>query len=150
MAEPSPLQQRVAQHYSQSTGGDLLAAVLGALETAGTDVSGELHYEDMGSVDHFHGGALAATRALAALGELTAEEQVLDMGGGFGGPARTLAVEYGCHVTVLDPTEPFIRAGRRSPSDWDSGTRLSFPRAADWTCPSPMNASTWSGRRTPA
>jgi MPBQ/MSBQ methyltransferase len=112
MAEPSPLQQRVGQHYSQSTGGDLLAAVLGVLAAAGTDVSGELHYEDMGSVDHFHGGALAATRALAQLGELTAGERVLDMGGGFGGPARTLAAEYGCHVTVLDPTEPFIRAGQ--------------------------------------
>src|SRR5712692_305447 len=112
MVEPSPLQQRVGQHYSQSSGGDLLAAVLNALEAAGTDVSGELRYEDMGGVDHFHGGALAATRALAQLGELTAGEQVLDMGGGFGGPARTLAAEYGCHVTVLDPTERFIRAGQ--------------------------------------
>jgi SAM-dependent methyltransferase len=108
----SPLQQRVSQHYSQATGDDLLAAVLDALEAAGTDVSGELRYEDMGGVDHFHAGALAATRALAQLGELTAGEQVLDMGGGFGGPARTLAAEYGCHITVLDPTEPFIRAGQ--------------------------------------
>jgi ubiquinone/menaquinone biosynthesis C-methylase UbiE len=46
------------------------------------------------------------------LGELTAGEHVLDMGGGFGGPARTLAAEFGCHVTVLDPTEPFIQAGQ--------------------------------------
>ena len=79
---------------------------------AGRTPCDELRYEDVGSVDHFHGGALAATRALAQLGELTAGEQVLDMGGGFGGPARTLAAEYGCHVTVLDPTEPFIRAGQ--------------------------------------
>jgi ubiquinone/menaquinone biosynthesis C-methylase UbiE len=112
MVEPSPLQLRVAQHYSQSTGGDLLAAVLGALEAAGTDTNRALRYEDMAGVDHFHGGALAATRALAQLGELTPREQVLDMGGGFGGPARTLAAEYGCQVTVLDPTEPFIRAGQ--------------------------------------
>src|SRR5262245_34795778 len=66
----------------------------------------------MRGVDHFHGGALAATQTLAKLGELTAGEQVLDMGGGFGGPARTLAAEFGCHVTVLDPTEAFIRAGQ--------------------------------------
>ena len=112
MVEPSPLHQQVAQHYSQSTGGDLLASVLAALEVAGTDLSGELRYEDMGGVDHFHGGALAATRTLAKLGELTAGERVLDMGGGFGGPARTLAAEFGCHVTVLDPTEPFIQAGQ--------------------------------------
>ncbi|MDQ6669419.1 MAG: methyltransferase domain-containing protein [Chloroflexota bacterium] len=112
MVEPSPLQQRVAQHYSQPPGGDLLAAVLGALQAAGTDVSGKLRYEDMGGIDHFHGGALAATRALAELGELRPGELVLDMGGGFGGPARTLAAEYGCQVTVLDPTEAFIRAGQ--------------------------------------
>jgi ubiquinone/menaquinone biosynthesis C-methylase UbiE len=112
MAELAPLQQRVAQHYSQSTDGDLLPAVLAVLEAAGTDVTGALRYEDMGGVDHFHGGALAATRALAQLGELSAGEQVLDMGGGFGGPARTLAAEYGCRVTVLDPTEPFVRAGQ--------------------------------------
>jgi len=112
MLEGSPLHQQVAHHYSKSTGGDLLGSVLAALEVAGIDVSGELRYEDMRGVDHFHGGALAATRSLAKLAELTAGEQVLDMGGGFGGPARTLAAEFGCKVTVLDPTEPFIQAGQ--------------------------------------
>src|ERR1700681_160097 len=98
MVGPSPLHQQVAQHYSQSTGGDLLTSVLAALEAAGVDVSGQLRYEDMQGVDHFHGGALAATRTLAKLGELRAAEHVLDMGGGFGGPARTLAAEFGCQV----------------------------------------------------
>jgi ubiquinone/menaquinone biosynthesis C-methylase UbiE len=112
MLERSPLQQQVAQHYSQSTGGDLLGSVLAALEVAGTNVSGDLRYEDMRGVDHFHGGALAATRALAKLGKLTGGERVLDMGGGFGAPGRTLAAEFGCKVTVLDPTEPFIQAGQ--------------------------------------
>src|SRR6476619_2501500 len=108
----SPLQQRIALHYSQGTGGDLLSAVLAALKAAGKDDATPLRYEDMGSADHFHGGALGATRELAQLGDLAAGERVLDMGGGFGGPARTLAVEFGCRVTVLDPTEPFIQAGR--------------------------------------
>jgi ubiquinone/menaquinone biosynthesis C-methylase UbiE len=112
MVEPSPLQQQVAQRYSHSTRGDLLGSVLAALEVSGTDVSGELRYEDMHGVDHFHGGALADTRALAKLGKLNAGEQVLDMGGGFGGRARTLAAEFGCLVTVLDSTEPFIQAGQ--------------------------------------
>jgi SAM-dependent methyltransferase len=112
MVEVSPLQQRIAEHYSQSSGGDIVAAVLGVLESAGTDVSGDLRYEDISGCDHFHGGGLTSTRALAQLGQLARNEQVLDVGGGFGGPARTLAVEFGCHVTVLDPTEAFIRAGR--------------------------------------
>ena len=38
--------------------------------------------------------------------------RVLDVGGGFGGPARTLAVEHGCVVTVVDLTESYVRAGQ--------------------------------------
>jgi MPBQ/MSBQ methyltransferase len=152
MVESSTLQQQVARHYSQSTGGDLLTAVLRVLEAAGADVSGELRYEDMGGVDHFHGGALAATRALAELGELTAGEQVLDMGGGLGGPARTLATEFGCQVTVVDPTQPFIRAGQvlterlglRDVVEFCLGSGLAMPFADEhfdvvWTQNASMN-----------
>ena len=34
------------------------------------------------------------------------------MGGGLGGPARTLAVEFGCTVTLVDLTESYVSAGR--------------------------------------
>jgi ubiquinone/menaquinone biosynthesis C-methylase UbiE len=37
---------------------------------------------------------------------------VLDVGGGLGGPARMLAVEYGCRVTVVDLTESYVRVGK--------------------------------------
>ena len=37
--------------------------------------------------------------------------RVLDVGGGLGGPARMLAVEYGAHVTVLDLTADYLCAG---------------------------------------
>ena len=36
--------------------------------------------------------------------------EVLDLGCGVGGPARTLAGEFGCRVTGLDITETFCRA----------------------------------------
>lgn len=34
-----------------------------------------------------------------------------DVGGGIGGPARTLTTEAGCHVTVLDLSEEYTRVG---------------------------------------
>jgi ubiquinone/menaquinone biosynthesis C-methylase UbiE len=34
------------------------------------------------------------------------------VGGGFGGPARTLAVEFGCHVTTIDLTDSYVRAAK--------------------------------------
>jgi ubiquinone/menaquinone biosynthesis C-methylase UbiE len=37
---------------------------------------------------------------------------VLDVGGGFGGPARTLAVEFGCLVTTVDLTASYVRASQ--------------------------------------
>ena len=62
-------------------------------------------------LDQFHGGGKEATRLLARQAEVTAGMRVLDVGGGLGGPARMLAVEYGARVTVLDLTADYLRAG---------------------------------------
>ena len=37
---------------------------------------------------------------------------MLDVGCGLGGPARFLAATYGCHVTGIDLSQPFIEAAR--------------------------------------
>ena len=70
-----------------------------------------LTVDDLAPVDQFHAGGQAATRRLARVADLRPGTRVLDVGGGLGGPARTLAVEYGCHVTVVDITESYVRAG---------------------------------------
>jgi ubiquinone/menaquinone biosynthesis C-methylase UbiE len=62
-------------------------------------------------LDQFHGGGKEATRTLARQAGVTAGMRVLDVGGGLGGPARMLAVEYGASVTVLDLTADYLRAG---------------------------------------
>jgi SAM-dependent methyltransferase len=77
---------------------------------------------------------------------------VLDVGGGLGGAARTLAVMTGCQVTVLDLTPEFCQAGeeltrRTGLSEqvrFEVGDALALPfpdRAFDlvWTQHSSMN-----------
>jgi sarcosine/dimethylglycine N-methyltransferase len=85
-------------------------AILDALVAAGKDIDA-LSVNDLAPADHFHGGAKKATDRLARLAGLRPGQRVLDVGGGIGGPARTLAAQYGCTVTVIDPTESFVRAG---------------------------------------
>ena len=67
--------------------------------------------DDLAPIDQFHFGGKQATLALAALADIGPATRVLDVGGGFGGPARTLAVAYGCAVTVLDLTEEYCQVG---------------------------------------
>lgn len=72
-----------------------------------------LTIDDLGPIDHFHGGGKAATVRLARLAGLRPGLRVLDVGGGLGGPARTLAAEFGCDVVVVDLTESYVRTGER-------------------------------------
>ncbi|PYM30343.1 MAG: SAM-dependent methyltransferase [Candidatus Rokuibacteriota bacterium] len=88
----------------------LESAILGALAGAGRDVDA-LTIDDLAPADHFHGGGKAATDRLARLAGIRPGMRVLDVGGGLGGPARTLAATCGAHVTVVDVTESFVRTG---------------------------------------
>ena len=85
-------------------------AILDALASAGKNLDA-LTIEDLAPADHFHGGGKKATDRLARMAQLAPATRVLDVGGGLGGPARTLAVEHGCHVTVVDLTESYVRTG---------------------------------------
>lgn len=82
-------------------------AILEALKAAGMDFD-KLSVDDLAPIDQFHGGGMGMTRRLASLSELGPGSRVLDVGGGLGGPARTLAVEYGCSVTLSDLTASYI------------------------------------------
>jgi SAM-dependent methyltransferase len=89
----------------------LEAAILSALAAAGRDLD-SLSVSDLAAADQFHAGGRPATQRLARLAQLAPGWSVLDVGGGLGGPARTLAVEFGCRVTVVDLTESYVDAGR--------------------------------------
>ena len=86
-------------------------AILDALAASGKDLD-SLNIDDLAPMDHFHGGGKGSTVRLAQLAGLTPDLRVLDVGGGLGGPARTLAVEFGCHVTVIDLTDSYVQAAR--------------------------------------
>ena len=68
--------------------------------------------QQLGALDQFHTRGLAATIELANLAGITADMSVLDVGSGIGGPARFLAATYGCRVTGIDLSEPFVDAAR--------------------------------------
>jgi SAM-dependent methyltransferase len=91
---------------------DLERAIDAALAQAGRNPDA-LTIDDLAPVDHFHGGGKSSTMRLARLAGLRPGMRVLDVGGGLGGPARTLALEFGCNVVVVDLTESYVRAGRQ-------------------------------------
>ena len=66
----------------------------------------------LAALDQFHTRGLAATADLAKLAGITADSAVLDVGSGVGGPARFLSETYGCRVTGVDLSEPFVDAAR--------------------------------------
>ena len=112
----------VRHHWDR---GGLRASIEEILRATGLD-SGTPTVESLAPLDQFHGGGLGFTRRLADLAGLAPGMHVLDVGGGLGGPARTLAVERGCRVTVVDLAESYIDAGRLLTSRMGLGDRVSM------------------------
>jgi ubiquinone/menaquinone biosynthesis C-methylase UbiE len=81
--------------------------VADALRRAGLE-SGSLKWSDLVPLDQFHVRGLTATRELAESLHIKAGSGVLDIGCGLGGPARFLAATYGCRVTGIDLSQPFV------------------------------------------
>ena len=96
---------QVAAQYTQ---GNLLEKIFNGLRAAGKDPE-HLSVEDLAPVDHFHTLGSPATIALAEATGFQGGEEVLDVGCGLGGPARTLAAGYGCKVTGIDLTPEYCR-----------------------------------------
>jgi ubiquinone/menaquinone biosynthesis C-methylase UbiE len=100
-------------------------AILDAIRAEGKDVE-TMGLDALAAFDHFHGGGIVATRALAKLLAPAPGARVLDVGGGLGGPARMLALEHGCAVTVLDLTRDYLRAGEMLTAKLGRGDRVQF------------------------
>jgi sarcosine/dimethylglycine N-methyltransferase len=85
--------------------------------------------QQLASLDQFHTRGLAATSDLARLAGVEADMAVLDVGSGVGGPARFLAANYGCRVTGVDLSEPFVEAARYLTERTGQTRQVSFKSA---------------------
>jgi sarcosine/dimethylglycine N-methyltransferase len=116
----------VREHY-RATG--LTERLKAALTVFGPEDQ-RLTPEQLGSLDQFHVRGLAATAQLAQLVGITADMSVLDVGSGVGGPARYLAATYGCRVTGVDLSEPFVDAARYLTERTGQGGQVAFQSAS--------------------
>jgi sarcosine/dimethylglycine N-methyltransferase len=113
---------RVRDHYRATGLTDRLKA---ALTVFGPEHE-KLNPKQLAALDHFHTRGLAATADLAMLAGISAENSVLDVGSGVGGPARFLAATHGCRVTGVDLSEPFVEGARYLTERTGQSERVSF------------------------
>lgn len=99
----------VEQHYSMS--GRLPAAIRDQFIALGKDVH-KLEPKDLETIDEFHIRGRAATLDLAHRLNISPGSLILDVGSGLGGPARTFATKFNCHVIGIDLTRDFCEAAR--------------------------------------
>jgi sarcosine/dimethylglycine N-methyltransferase len=116
----------VRDHY-RATG--LTERLKAALMAFGPDEQ-RLTPQQLATRDQFHTRGLAATVELAELAGITADMSVLDVGSGVGGPARFLAATYGCQVTGIDLSEPFVDGARYLTERTGQSERVSFETAS--------------------
>lgn len=123
----------VSAYYSSW---NLIDTIEQALRNAGLDPA-HVTVEELAPIDNFHSFGPTGTLELARLAGVTADQRVLDVGGGIGGPARLLAKRYGSAVTVLDLTEAFCRAGEALTAWTHLTDRVTFVQGSALDMPFP-------------
>jgi len=99
-------EEAINAQYGQS---DLGKKILAILEGEGLD-SARLTQDILTPIEELHLRGRSATIELAREAGLNESMRVLDIGCGIGGPARTLASEFGCHVIGLELCEEYCHA----------------------------------------
>ncbi len=99
----------IADHWADR---DVYGLIVSALEQASKPLD-SLTVEDLAPVDHFHARGFPATVDLADRLPVKAGDHLLDIGCGVGGPARYFAKRFGCKVSGIDVTGPFVEAATK-------------------------------------
>ena len=92
--------------------GDVYARIMGAMKAASLSPD-TVTVEQLAPVDHFHARGFPATVELADVLPIRAGHDIVDIGCGVGGPARYFAKRFGCRVSGVDITEPFVEAANK-------------------------------------
>ena len=101
--------QSISDHWGT---GDVYARIMKAMAAASISPD-TVTVEQMAPADHFHARGLPATVELADALPIEAGHRIVDIGCGVGGPARYLAKRFGCRVSGVDITEPFVEAANK-------------------------------------
>ena len=76
--------------------------------------------------EQIHVGGAKETDILAQKAGITTESRVLDVCSALGGPARHLALKYGCHVTGLDATHHMHKEAMRRTKEAGLSDKIAF------------------------
>lgn len=116
----------INEQYGQT---GIITRILNSLKQAGKNLDA-LTLDDLTAFDQLHAGGREATRTLARMAKLEPGMQLLDIGSGLGGPARTLAADFGCQVTGIDVTEEFCNAAETLTAKVGLSDQVSFRRGS--------------------
>lgn len=64
---------------------------------------------DLFSIDQFHLGGPIAIEQLAEIANLHSQNHILDLGAGFGGASRLMAIKTGCRVTGIELCPDYVK-----------------------------------------
>ena len=104
-----PPETSIAEHWADR---DVYGLIVSALERASKSLD-SLTVEELAPVDHFHARGFPATIDLADRLPVKPGDHLLDIGCGVGGPARYFAQRFGCKVSGIDITGPFVEAANK-------------------------------------
>lgn len=99
----------LADHWGK---GDVYSLIVSALEKTSKSLD-SLTVKDLAPIDHFHARGFPATVELGDRLPIKANQHILDIGCGLGGPARYLAQRFQCKVSGVDITAPFVEAANK-------------------------------------